>query len=130
MTERRNAPRQKTYKVGRIAFGGNRAVMGCIVRNLSDTGACLGVESPVDLPDAFNLVFDSGKASRTCYVMWRTDRRMGVAFLSGDLFPTTCGRLYAFNLGTSLMAFSLPIALRSAGESPSCSRAFIWSSAK
>ncbi len=80
MTERRNAPRQKTYKVGRIAFGGNRAVMGCIVRNLSDTGACLGVESPVDLPDAFNLVFDSGEASRTCYVMWRTDRRMGVAF--------------------------------------------------
>jgi hypothetical protein len=55
--------------------------MGCIVRNLSETGATLGVESPVGLlPDAFNLVFDSGEASRTCYVTWRTDRRMRVAF--------------------------------------------------
>jgi hypothetical protein len=80
MTERRTSPRGKTYKVARIAFGGNRAVIGCLVRNLSDSGACLAVESPIGIPDAFNLVFDSGEPSRTCSVMWRADRRIGVAF--------------------------------------------------
>jgi hypothetical protein len=80
MTERRHEPRQRTYKVGRIAFGRNRAVIGCLVRNLSETGACLAVESPIGIPDSFNLVFDSGEPSRACHVMWRTGRRIGVAF--------------------------------------------------
>jgi hypothetical protein len=66
MADRRNAPRGKTYKVARIAFGGNRAVIGCLVRNLSEAGACLAVESQIDIPDRFNLVFDSGQSSRTC----------------------------------------------------------------
>ena len=66
MADRRNSPRGKTYKVVRIAFGGNRAVMGCMVRNLSEAGACLAVESQIDIPDRFNLVFDSGESSRTC----------------------------------------------------------------
>jgi hypothetical protein len=80
MTERRNALRQKTYKVGRIGFGGRRAVIGCLIRDLSEAGACLRVESPISIPDTFNLVFDSGEPSRTCYVMWRKDKRLGVAF--------------------------------------------------
>lgn len=66
MAGRRNSPRGKTYKVARIAFGGNRAVIGCLVRNLSEAGAYLAVESPIDIPDRFNLVFDSGESSRTC----------------------------------------------------------------
>ena len=41
MVERRTSQRGKTYKVARIAFGGNRAVIGCLVRDLSETGACL-----------------------------------------------------------------------------------------
>ena len=61
MARRRNAPRGKTY-----TFGGNRAVIGCLVRNLSEAGACLAVEGQVDIPDRFNLVFDSGESSRTC----------------------------------------------------------------
>jgi hypothetical protein len=80
MTERRSSPRGKTYKAARIAFGGNRAVIGCLVRNLSDSSACLAVESPIGIPDAFNLVFDSGEPSRSCSVMWRTNRRIGVVF--------------------------------------------------
>ena len=44
--------------------------------------------------------------------------------------PRERRHIYAFNLGTSLIAFSLPIALRSAAGSPSSSRFFIWSSPK
>jgi hypothetical protein len=80
IAERRGTPRQKTYKFGRIGFGGNRAVIGCVVRDLSDTGACLQLERALGIPDAFNLVFETGEPSRTCYVMWRNNKRLGVAF--------------------------------------------------
>ena len=78
--ERRAAPRRRTYKVARIGFGGGRAVINCLIRNLSETGACLGVESPVGIPDEFNLVFESGEPSRICRVMWRKAKLIGVAF--------------------------------------------------
>jgi len=80
MAELRTTPRQRTYKAARIAFGGGRAVITCLVRNLSPTGACLAVESPIGIPDSFNLVFDSGEPSRMCRVMWRKQKLIGVAF--------------------------------------------------
>jgi hypothetical protein len=79
--DRRTSPRRRTYKVARIGFGGGRAVINCLVRNVSETGACLGVESPVGIPDEFNLVFESGEPSRKCRVMWRKAKLIGVAFL-------------------------------------------------
>jgi hypothetical protein len=80
MAEHRRAPRHRTYKAARIAFGGRRAVITCLVRNLSETGACLGVERPIGIPDSFNLVFDSGEPSRMCQVVWRTVTRIGIEF--------------------------------------------------
>jgi hypothetical protein len=80
MTEQRRDPRQRTYKAARIAFGGRRAVITCLVRDLSDTGACLGLSDPIDIPDVFNLVFDSGEPSRMCQVVWRKEKRIGVEF--------------------------------------------------
>jgi hypothetical protein len=79
--ERRISPRGRTYKVARIGFGGGRAVINCLIRNLSETGACLAVESPVGIPDEFNLVFESGEPSRMCRVMWRKAKLLGVVFL-------------------------------------------------
>ena len=52
----------------------------CLVRDLSITGACLGIESPIGIPDSFNLVFDSGEPSRRCRVIWRTEKRIGIDF--------------------------------------------------
>jgi hypothetical protein len=80
MEEYRQAPRQTTYKGARIALSGRRAVISCVVRNLSDTGACLGVDNPLDIPESFNIVFDSGEASRMCRVIWRKYKKIGVAF--------------------------------------------------
>jgi hypothetical protein len=80
MTELRGAPRQRTYKAARIAFGGGRAVIACLVRNLSKTGACISVDSPIGIPESINLVFDSGEPSRMSRVVWRNAKQMGVAF--------------------------------------------------
>lgn len=80
-SERRESQRRRTYKVARIGFGGGRAVINCLIRNISQTGACLGVESPLGIPDEFNLVFESGEPSRMCRVMWRKAKLIGVEFL-------------------------------------------------
>ena len=80
MEEHRTIPRHRTYKAARIAFGGGRAVISCLVRNISDTGACLGVPTPIGIPESFNLVFDSGEPSRMCQVTWRKEKQIGVKF--------------------------------------------------
>jgi ABC-type polysaccharide/polyol phosphate transport system ATPase subunit len=76
----RREARERTYKAARIGFGGGRAVTGCVVRNLSASGACLGVQNPADVPERFNLVFDSGEPSRMARVIWRSSTRIGVSF--------------------------------------------------
>ena len=80
MIERRRAPRQEVNKPARIAFRGSRPVIGCIVRNVSEGGAYLAVEASIELPDAFHLVFASSEPARACYIMWRKETRIGVAF--------------------------------------------------
>jgi hypothetical protein len=81
MLERRAVPRQRTYKGARISFAGNRAVINCIVRNLATAGAALEIESPVGIPDTFDLVFGSGEPCRMCQVVWRRQTRIGVKFV-------------------------------------------------
>jgi hypothetical protein len=50
-----------------------------VVRNLSDRGACLKVESPVGIPDTFDLVLDNAPV-RSCRVIWRKATELGVEF--------------------------------------------------
>lgn len=79
MEERRAALRHRTLKAGIIAF--NRAGgISCTVRNLSDRGANLEVESPVGIPDDFTLAIDSDHLLRHCRVVWRANHRLGVEF--------------------------------------------------
>jgi hypothetical protein len=80
MSELRRAPRESTYKAARIGAGGARATLHCGVRNLSATGACLRVDDTEGVPNVFQLVFDSGEASRQCRVVWRNARQLGVRF--------------------------------------------------
>jgi hypothetical protein len=49
------------------------------VRDLSETGACLLVASPIGIPDTFELVFTDG-AVKACKVEWRKADRIGVSF--------------------------------------------------
>jgi hypothetical protein len=79
MGEHRSDPRRRTLKAGTITF--NRgAGIDCLVRNLSATGACLELESPVGVPNAFTLVVSTDNLQRPCHVAWRSARRIGVKF--------------------------------------------------
>lgn len=79
MEEKRALQRHRTLKAGLIAF--NRAAgISCMVRNLSDAGACLEVASHVGIPEAFTLVIESDHMQQPCHVVWRKEKRLGVAF--------------------------------------------------
>jgi PilZ domain len=75
----RQSPRLRTLKGGSIIFG-LAAGINCVIRNMSKTGACLEVESPVGVPDAFTLLIKPEILKRACHVAWRSAKRIGVRF--------------------------------------------------
>ena len=79
MVEHRNAQRHRVLKGGTIAFTG-AAGISCTVRNMSNSGAALDVISPVGIPPDFTLVIDGDRAAKPCHVVWRKEKRIGVAF--------------------------------------------------
>jgi hypothetical protein len=55
--------------------------MDCLIRNLSDKGACLEIDSARVTVDEFDLVILPEYLNRKCRVAWRTAKRMGIRFL-------------------------------------------------
>ena len=78
MDEHRIAPRRRMLKAGTIEFGGGG--IDCIVRNLSETGAALEVVTPLFIPDLFTLFIPSDQFKQPCHIVWRREKRIGVAF--------------------------------------------------
>lgn len=79
MTERRGSPRNRTLKGGSITFGFAVAI-DCIIRNMSETGAALEVESTAGIPAEFTLLIKPETIRRKCRVIWRSAKRLGVHF--------------------------------------------------
>jgi PilZ domain len=78
MEEHRAAPRRRVLKAGTISFGGGGAI-SCTIRNLSEVGAALDVESPVGIPDQLTLSIEAEHSSRHCQVVWRKERKSAFA---------------------------------------------------
>jgi len=74
--EKRSSRRRRVLKAGTIEFGGG--ALSCTVRDRSDTGAMLDVPSPIGIPDHFVLAADGLRIP--CRVIWRKERRIGIAF--------------------------------------------------
>jgi hypothetical protein len=79
MKESRAAPRQRVLKAGAIEFSGGGAI-GCAVKNLSAVGAALELVSVLDIPDRLTLSIPAEHFKRSCHIVWRDEKRIGVAF--------------------------------------------------
>jgi hypothetical protein len=69
----------------RVLFGGRaevdaRSSMNCVVRNLSENGACVEVEGHAPVPDEINLTIARKGRSYLAHVIWREANRLGLAF--------------------------------------------------
>ena len=64
---------------GWISLGPD-ALIGCVIADISDSGARLKVEQPSDVPDEFLLLLSARGKPRRCYVVWRTSDQIGCQF--------------------------------------------------
>ena len=80
MADQRSDHRHRTYKGGRINAK-RLPGMDCLIRNLSDTGACLEIDSMRVTVDEFDLVILPEYLNRKCRVVWRKSRWIGVRFV-------------------------------------------------
>jgi len=78
--ERRRVRRTRVLKGARIIFNQQTLTVDCVVRNLTNLGACLHVPGVTGFPAAFELTFDAGRSGRNCRVIWRLADTTGVVF--------------------------------------------------
>ena len=79
MDEHRISPRRRVLKSGQIELSDKAPKLECTVRNISETGACLQISTTYGMPAGFGLLIDG--VPHSCRVVWRTDTRLGVAFV-------------------------------------------------
>lgn len=79
MIEKRTSQRYRVFKGATIAFEGSG--IACTIRNMSAGGAAIELEAPVTLPQSFTLSITRDNVVRNCRPIWRSDRRVGLAFV-------------------------------------------------
>jgi hypothetical protein len=80
MSERRVAPRQKSFLRGCIYFNNRRSVMDCLIRDLTDTGARIIFSHAVNVPDIVELYIPQREQTLRAHVKWRRGDDVGLDF--------------------------------------------------
>ncbi|MCG2632450.1 PilZ domain-containing protein [Bradyrhizobium sp. WYCCWR 13023] len=88
--EKRHVRRRRVFKAAMIEFPGG--AFSCVVRDLSDCGANLDVPSQIGIPHEFMLSIPTAQLHRLCRAVWRSDKRIGIAFDSAE---SSCFQLSA-----------------------------------
>ncbi len=89
--ERRWAQRKRSVLAGKIMGDRLQGSVGCVVRDLSATGAQLDlkfsktsvISSVGQLPDQFILVLERERSEVQCETAWRRGESAGVRFVGG-----------------------------------------------
>ena len=81
LKDKRKAPR-KAMRFSAWVTMPDKSLHGCVLADISDTGARLDVEDAKKVPDRFMLFLSgrNGKARRYCHVVWRAPEQLGVEF--------------------------------------------------
>ncbi len=79
---KRNSPRLRVLKQGKILLSNNITVIDCTLRDMSQTGAKLICPDAGAIPNEFRLVLPADRSMRDAKVMWRRPEMVGVQFTS------------------------------------------------
>lgn len=85
-TERRQAQRNRVYQGASIVFNGRQSVLGCTIRNWSESGAMVRMSDWMTLPPSFELDIASRGERLRVRECWRRGENVGLAFLA----PNEC----------------------------------------
>jgi len=80
MQDRRKSARDKVLLGGVAEISEIGSTMDCVVRNLSESGACVEFNAPANLPDEMSLTIKRKGRSYFAKMIWRHANRIGLAF--------------------------------------------------
>lgn len=82
MQEIRRFLRWNRARNGQIYIRGPNGteIVGCWVTSLSHSSAVLHVAASMEIPLEFQLSLDGIPSGRDCWIMWRSNGRIGIAF--------------------------------------------------
>ncbi len=79
-SEKRTSPRRRALKAGVVSLNNGNITLPCVVRDISDTGAKLKVDTGRHPPDHFQLQIELDGLVASCTVVWRDGQQLGVEF--------------------------------------------------
>ena len=74
---------KRTLLSGKLVSNFGHSTIDCVIRSLSDVGACLQVQSTHGVPERFELVIQ-GRERKPCKVSWQSEDRIGVSFVGSS----------------------------------------------
>jgi len=77
----RASPRRRVLKAGIAASNDRHITVACTVRDISDTGVRLRVDSSLTIPDTFELIIEMDGLEANCTVVWRKGNEVGARFV-------------------------------------------------
>jgi PilZ domain len=80
MLDRRQNARDKVMYGGVAEINESGSTMNCVVRNISEHGACLELDQAARLPDEMNLTIARKGRSFLARLIWRQANKVGLAF--------------------------------------------------
>jgi PilZ domain-containing protein len=80
MQDRRQGTRDKVLYGGVAAVNERGSTMNCVVRNISDNGACVEFDAGAQLPEQMNLTVARKGRSFLARLIWRQANKVGLAF--------------------------------------------------
>ncbi len=91
MLDRRKSVRDKVLFAGVAAINESGSTMGCVVRNISEDGACIEFDSAAKLPDEISLTIPRKGRLFLAREIWRQANKVGYAFrtMTASDRPTT-----------------------------------------
>ena len=76
--DRRHVKRQRVLKGALVVLGDHQRVFDCTIRNLTDAGAKISIETTLGIPDQFELFVQSSGRMAPARTIWRNDHEIGV----------------------------------------------------
>ena len=80
MLDRRQSPRDKVLYGGVAQIDESGSTLDCVVRNISEGGACVEFDRAAQLPEEMNLTIPRKGRSFLAKMIWRQANRVGLAF--------------------------------------------------
>ena len=80
MQDRRQGIREKVFLGGVAEINERGSTMDCVVRNISERGACVEIDETARLPEKISLSIPHKGRSFLAQLIWRHANRVGLAF--------------------------------------------------